>query len=247
MKTKFSGILTLLLAFVVQFTFAQEKTITGTVTDESGPLPGVSIIIKGTTTGTETDFDGIYAITVNIGDVLVYSFVGMSTQDRTVGIPNVIDVVLTADNLLDEVVVVGYGTQSKKLLTDNVAKIDESQIGGISTPSLQGALIAKAPGVQITQVNGKLEGGVKVIIRGLSSVSASQEPLYVIDGIEMNNRNISSIGANLNPLLSLNPNDIASIDILKDASAAAIYGAKGTNGVILITTKRGKKESRKFL
>jgi len=233
----------ILLLFCISITsvLAQEKTISGTVTDDSGSLPGVSIIIKGTTTGTETDFDGNYSIKVNIGDVLVFSFVGMTTKEKTVGIPNVIDVVLIADNVLDEVVVVGYGTQSKRLLTDNVAKIDASQIGGISTPSLQGALIAKAPGVQITQINGKLEGGVKVIIRGLSSVSASQEPLYVIDGIEMNNRNISSIGANLNPMLSLNPNDIASIDILKDASATAIYGAKGTNGVILITTKRGKQ------
>ncbi len=241
MKTKRFSLLTLFLVFIMQFTFAQEKTISGTVTDDTGPLPGANVIIKGTTTGTQTDFDGKYSIQANAGDVLVFSFIGMITQEKTVGLPNTIDVMLVTSNVLDEVIVVGYGTQSKRLLTDNVAKIDQSQIGGISTPSLQGALIAKAPGVQITQVNGKLEGGVKIIIRGLSSVSASQEPLYIIDGIEMNNRNISSIGANLNPLLSLNPNDIASIDILKDASAAAIYGAKGTNGVILITTKRGKQ------
>ncbi len=246
MKTKRLSLLTLLVVLVVQFTFAQQKTISGTVTDDSGPLPGVSVLIKGTTTGAETDFDGKYAIAVNTGDVLVFSFVGMTTQEKIVGIPDIIDVMLQADNILDEVVVVGYGTQSKRLLTDNIAKIDESQIGGISTPSLQGALTGKASGVQITQINGKVEGGVKVIIRGLSSISASQEPLYIIDGIEMNNRNISSITSNLNPLLSLNPNDIASIDILKDASATAIYGAKGTNGVILITTKRGKQGKSKI-
>lgn len=221
--------------------FAQERTITGLVSDDSGPLPGVSILIKSTTNGTETDFDGKYAIQANEGDILVFSFVGMKTQEKIVGTSNTINIVLQQDNALDEVVVVGFGKQSKRMSTDNVAKIDSKQIRGISTPSLQGALTAKAPGVQITQINGKLEGGVKVIIRGLSSVSASQEPLYVIDGIEMNNRNTSSIGANLNPLLSINPNDIESIDILKDASATAIYGAKGTNGVILITTKRGKQ------
>lgn len=241
MKNRNYLVLALFLFLCQAMVFGQKKTITGKVTDETGPLPGVSIIIKGTTTGTETDFDGNYSIEANIGDILVFSFVGMATQEKTVGISNIINVILSSDNLLEEVVVVGFGTQSKQLLTDNVAKIDSDQIGGISTPSVQGALIAKAPGVQITQINGKLEGGVKVIIRGLSSVSASQEPLYVIDGIEMNNRNTSSITAKLNPLLSLNPNDIESIDILKDASATAIYGAKGTNGVILITTKRGKR------
>lgn len=226
--------------------FAQDRTITGNVTDESGPLPGVSIFIKGTSTGTTTDFDGNYSIKASTGDVLVYSFIGLKAVERTVGADSTINVAMEADNVLEEVVVVGYGTQSKKLVTDNIAKIDSDQIEGVPTPGFQGALIGKAPGVQITQVNGKLEGGTKVIIRGLSSVSASQEPLYVIDGIEMNNENTSSITAKLNPLLSINPNDIASIDILKDASATAIYGAKGTNGVILITTKRGKAGKSKI-
>lgn len=222
---------------------AQEKTISGSITDQDNvPLPGVNILVKETTRGTQSDFDGNYAISASEGDILIFSFLGQRTIERTIGASTVINVQMQEDaSQLEEVVVVGFGTQSKRLLTDNVAKIDSDQIGGIATPSLQSSLVAKAPGVQITQINGKLEGGVKVIIRGLSSVSASQEPLYVIDGIEMNNNNISSIGANLNPLLALNPNDIASIDILKDASATAIFGAKGTNGVVLITTKRGKE------
>ena len=246
MKCKFYNLCFFFVMFSSVLLHAQGRTITGVISDDTGPLPGVSVVVKGTTTGTETDFDGKYSIKATNDDILVFSFIGMATQERKVGSATTINVVLLTDNVLDEIVVVGYGTQSKRLLTDNVAKIDQSQIGGISTSGFQGALIGKAAGVQITQVNGKLEGGVKVIIRGISSVSASQEPLYIIDGIEMNNNNISSIGANLNPLLSLNPNDIASIDILKDASSAAIYGAKGTNGVILITTKRGKQGKSKI-
>ncbi|MFS4456174.1 SusC/RagA family TonB-linked outer membrane protein [Maribacter sp. 2304DJ31-5] len=242
MKKKCIWLFILLLAGMT-WTYSQQKTVTGNVTDkENIPLPGVNILIKGTTTGIQTDFDGNYIIRVSEGQVLVFSYLGQRTEERIIGTGNVINVQMQEDaSLLEEVVVVGFGTQSKRLLTDNVAKLDADQIGGISTPSLQSALVGKASGVQITQINGKLEGSVKVIIRGLSSVSASQEPLYLIDGIEMNNNNISSINANLNPLLALNPNDIASIDILKDASATAIYGAKGTNGVILITTKRGKE------
>ena len=241
MKKKCTWLFMLFLTGM-SWAYAQQKTVTGNVVDEGGvPLPGVNIVIKGTTSGIQTDFDGNYAIEVSPGQILVFSYLGQKTTERTVGSSSVLNVTMQEDaSQLEEVVVVGFGTQSKRLLTDNIAKIDSDQIGGIATPSMQSSLVAKAPGVQITQINGKLEGGVKVIIRGLSSVSASQEPLYVIDGIEMNNNNISSIQASLNPLLSINPNDIASIDILKDASATAIFGAKGTNGVILITTKRGK-------
>ncbi|WP_343485454.1 TonB-dependent receptor [Allomuricauda sp. d1] len=222
---------------------AQENTITGTVTDQAGvPLPGVNILVDGTTTGTQTDFDGNYAISAAQGQVLVFTYIGQRTQRVTVGAQNTINVQMQEDaQALDEVVVVGFGTQIKRKVTDNIAKIEADEIGGIATPSFQGALIGKAPGVQITQTNGKLDGGLNITIRGLSSVTASQQPLFVIDGIEMNNNNISSTTAPTNPLLALNPNDIASIDILKDASAAAIFGAKGTNGVVLITTKRGKQ------
>ncbi|MDN5203035.1 TonB-dependent receptor [Fulvivirgaceae bacterium BMA10] len=241
----------LLLSLMLVFTLcmsnalAQQRSVSGTVTtsEDDSSLPGVTVIEKGTTNGTITDADGNYSLTISSNDaVLVFSFVGFATVEEAVGSRSRVDISMNADlQTLSEVVVVGYGTQSKALLTDNVANIESSQISGISTPGFQNTLVGKAPGVQITQINGKVEGSVKVIIRGLSSISASQEPLYVIDGIEMNNSNESSIGANLNPLLSINPDDIESIDILKDASAAAIYGAKATNGVILITTKKGQQ------
>ena len=223
------------------FTQAQEKTITGNVVDQAGvPLPGVNIVIQGTSTGTQTDFDGNYSIIAAVGQTLLFTYIGQKTESRVVDASDIINVQMLEDaEALDEVIVVGFGTQVKKKVTDNIAKIESEQIGGIATPSFQGALIGKAPGVQITQTNGKLDGGLNIVIRGLSSVTASQQPLFVIDGIEMNNNDISSTTAPTNPLLALNPNDIASIDILKDASAAAIFGAKGTNGVVLITTKRG--------
>lgn len=239
--------LSMVFSFVFAFNSMAQRTVSGKVTDDTGEgLPGVNVLIKGTTTGVTTDLDGNYQVSVSSGAVLVFSYVGFQTQEEVIGSRTTVDILMSGQTELEEVTVIGYGAQSRKLLTDNIATVDESKIGNISTPSLQSALVGKAAGVQITQINGKVEGSVKVIIRGLSSVSASQEPLYIIDGIEMNNNNTSSIGANLNPLLSLNPNNIASVDILKDASASAIYGAKGTNGVILITTKRGEEGNSKI-
>ena len=225
---------------MVQFTFAQEKTISGIVSDETGPLPGVSVLIKGTTSGTETDFDGKYSIEANTGDVLVFSFVGMTSQEKTVGTSNTINVVLEADNVLSEVVVIGYGTQSKRNVTGNIAKISSDDITGIPTPSVLNGIAGKAAGVQISQTNGKIEGGLNFRIRGQASISAGTDPLYVLDGIPMVNSNESNNGSPTNPLLTLTPNEIESIDILKDAASAAIYGARGANGVVIITTKRGK-------
>jgi len=250
MKTKFSGILTLLLVFVVQFTFAQEKTISGMVSDETGPLPGVSIIKKGTNNGTETDFDGKYSIQAKEGDILVFSFVGMVTQEKTVGAEDTINVVFVADGVLDEVVIVGYGTQSKRKVTDNIAKLTSDDIADVPNPNLQNALVAKAAGVQVTQTNGKVEGGINIRVRGAASISGGTQPLYVLDGIPLidpvgNNNDVGN-GAATNPLLTLSANEIESIDILKDASSAAIYGARGANGVVLITTKRGKQGKAKF-
>jgi TonB-linked SusC/RagA family outer membrane protein len=239
MKTKLNGIISVLLVFLVQITLAQKKTITGTVTDNNLPLSGVNIIVKNTTQGTLTDFDGKYIIEANVGDILVFSFVGMTQIERVVGASNIIDVILKTDNILDEVLVIGFGTQIKKNVTDNIASISSEEIVNIPIPSIQGALTAKAAGVQITQLNGKVEGGVKVRIRGISTIGASQEPLYVVDGIPIINEDESINNSPINPLISLNPNDIESVEILKDASSAAIYGARGTNGVIIITTKKG--------
>lgn len=241
MKTRQLRLFTLLLTFVVQFSFAQEKTISGTVTDDSGPLPGVSVLIKGTIKGTDTDFDGKYSISANVGDVLIFTYVGMTTREIKVSTSNTIDVILSSSNVLDEVVVVGYGTQSKRKLTDNIAQVKAEDIAGVPTPSVMNSLAGKATGVQISQTNGKVEGGLNFRIRGQSSISAGTDPLYVLDGIPLINSDESNNGSPTNPLLTLSPNEIESIDILKDASSAAIYGSRGANGVVIITTKKGKE------
>ncbi len=233
--------MTLMVVLFVQIAFAQAQTITGTVVDESGlPLPGVNIVVKGTTTGVQTDFDGNYSIQASQGNVLVFSFVGFRPIEVPVAGQNNISVTLSQDTaVLDEVLVVGYGTTSRRNLTDNISSISSDDINQIPVPSMQSALVGKAAGVQITQVNGKAESGIKMRVRGVSTISSSQEPLYVIDGIPLINSDENINDSPINPLISLNPNDIASIQILKDASSAAIYGARGTNGVVLITTKRG--------
>lgn len=229
------------LFFISSIVMAQERQVSGTITDSDGlPLIGVNIIIENTSRGTQSDFDGNYSIKANQGEVLVYSFVGFSTVRRTVGTEANINVQLLPDATLDEVVVVGYGTQSKRKVTDNIASISSEQINNIPVSNMQSSLVGKAAGVQITQINGKVEGGVKMRIRGIASISSSQEPLYVIDGMPLINDDESTTVAPINPLISLNPNDIESIEILKDASSAAIYGARGTNGVVLITTKSGR-------
>ncbi|QXD16586.1 TonB-dependent receptor [Rhodocaloribacter litoris] len=245
-------LLSTLMLCCVSLAFAQ-RTITGTVTDaDSGlPLPGVNIAIKGTMTGTTTDINGQYRIQANQGDVLVFSFVGYLTQEVPVGTQDVIDVALAVDEvLLDEVVVVGYGTQRRANVTGSAERVnaDEANVGLVSAPEqlIQG----RVAGVNIIQNGGEPGAPTTVRIRGGTSISASNEPLYVIDGVPIDNAggtpgllneggNTPSSGRK-NPLVFLNPNDIESIDVLKDASAAAIYGSRGANGVILITTKKGR-------
>ncbi|QNL51731.1 TonB-dependent receptor [Olivibacter sp. SDN3] len=231
------------LFFCVSNAFAQQKTVTGTVYGTEGsPLPGVSVVVMGTVQGTMTDADGHYSIEVAEGNSLVFSYIGMVSAQREVG-PGItsIDIQLeAASSNLDEVIVVGYGTQSKRRLTDNIAKLSASDIAEIPSPAFQNTLAGKAAGVQVTQTNGKVEGGINIRIRGVASVGAGSQPLYVLDGMPLINSDESNNSAPQNPLLTLSPNEIESIDILKDASAAAIYGSRGANGVVLITTKRGK-------
>jgi len=248
MKTKLHGILTLLLAFMVQFTFAQEKTISGTVSDETGPLPGVNVLIKGTTTGTETDFDGKYSITANTGDVLVYSFIGMSTKEVTVGTSNSINVVLVADNILEEVVILGYATQRKTELTGSTVQINADEIGMTPVSTVDQVLQGKVAGLVFNSDSGTPGSTSDVRIRGVSSITAGNEPLYVIDGVPVVNNavNATTSGSSFNPLASINSNNIESITVLKDASATAAYGARGANGVIVITTKGGKSGKTSF-
>jgi TonB-linked SusC/RagA family outer membrane protein len=234
------------LLFISSILNAQEKTISGIVKGDDGlPLAGVNIYVESTKRGTQTDFDGKYSILVNPNNVIVFSFVGFKTISKTITTETTLDIQMVSDSTLDEILIVGFGKQSKRNLTDNVASIDANEINDIPVPNMQSTLTGKAAGVQITQINGKVEGGVKMRIRGISSISSSQEPLYVLDGMPLINDDESTTDAPINPLISLNPNDIESIEILKDASSAAIYGARGTNGVVLITTKQGKSGKTK--
>ncbi|MDT0674969.1 SusC/RagA family TonB-linked outer membrane protein [Autumnicola musiva] len=242
MKKKLQRLLVLMPLLVGHLIFAQEKVVTGTVTDSDGmPIPGVNVVVENTNRGVQTDFDGNYSIEASVAEILVFSYLGFASERRAVETDDVLDVQLAEDAAaLDEVVVVGYGTQSKRMLTDNVAKLTSEDIDEVPTPSVQSALAGKAAGVQVTQTNGKVEGGVNIRIRGVSSIGAGSEPLYVLDGVPLINNNESNNGAPTNPLLTLSSNEIESIDILKDASAAAVYGSRGANGVVIITTKKGK-------
>jgi len=251
MKTKFSGILTLLLAFVVQITFAQENTISGTVTDDSGPLPGVNVVIKGSTTGTQTDFDGKYSIQANVGDILQFSFVGMTSQEVTVGVSNTIDVVLVADNVLEEVIVTAQGIKrEKKALGYSVTEVKSDQLEQRSEGDVARVLNGKSAGVQIIQQNGLSGSGTNIIIRGQNSFSSSNQALFIVDGVPFSTATNSAgrggdrqdfINGNSGSsrFLDLDPNSIESVSVLKGLAASTLYGSEGRNGVILVTTKAG--------
>ena len=228
---------------------AQTISITGTVTsvmENDMPLPGVTVQIKGTTLGTATDMDGRYRIEAAANDTLVFSFVGMITETVPVRGRNLIDVGLRMDIArLGEVVVVGYGTESSRLVSGSLGVVSESDMRDVPMRTIDGVLQGRSAGVYITQNAGNPGAATSVRIRGNSSISAGNEPLYVIDGIPMTSGNYGQIGFSgqgINALSDINPNDIESITILKDASAAAIYGARATNGVILITTRRGSQK-----
>ena len=244
MKTKFSGILTLLLAFMVQITFAQEKTITGTVTDESGPLPGVSIIIKGTTTGTETDFDGKYSLQASLGDVLVYSFVGMSSQEATVGVSNTINIVLKADNVLEEVVVTAVGiSRREKELGYNVQSVSAEEISTKPNADIVNSLAGATSGVQVVSSSGEAGSSTFITIRGSSSITGNNQPLFVINGMPIIAGGGSSGVGGTNSSsrsIDINPDDIESLSVLKGGAATALYGVRAANGAIIITTKSGR-------
>ncbi|WP_317131204.1 SusC/RagA family TonB-linked outer membrane protein [Polaribacter sp. IC063] len=236
MRTKFNGFLTLLLALVVQITFAQEKTITGIVSDNSGSLPGVSIIVKGGTTGTETDFDGKYSIKAKTGAVLVFRYLGYKAVEKTIGSSNVINITLAEDaNVLDEIVVVGYGTSTKQAFVGTASVVTQEQLEVKNFSNVTQALAGEVAGVSV--INGSGQPGTvgTIRIRGFGSVNGNRDPLYVVDGVPFDVNTVQ--GAN--PLNSINPSDIASTTILKDATATAIYGSRGANGVVLITTKGG--------
>lgn len=250
LKAGVLAMLILLLTLSSQLTFAQDNGISGKVKDAGGRgLPGVSISVKGTTRGTNSDADGNYKINAASNAVLVYSFVGFESQEIAVGNRSTIDVTLAEDNkTLNEVVVIGYGTVKKKDLTGAVNAIGTKDFNKGVIISPEQLMQGRVPGVAITQGNGEPGGPINIRIRGTSSVRNGNNPLFVVDGVPLSGDETSSGGDNSgigsssarNPLNFLNPNDIESMDILKDASATAIYGARGANGVVLITTKKGK-------
>jgi TonB-linked SusC/RagA family outer membrane protein len=231
MRTKFNGVLTLLLALIVQMTFAQEQKVSGTVSDESGSLPGVSVVIKGTKKGTETDFDGKYTIKTKKGEVLSFSYIGYKTAEKIVGTSNIIDVTLTLDNnILNEIVVTAYGSQSRASLTGSVSVISAEQLENATFSNPIQGLEGLASGLRIIQSSGQPGADPIIRIRGFGSINADSAPLIVLDGVPYSGS-----------LSSINPQDIASTTVLKDASSTSLYGNKASNGVLMITTKVGKK------
>lgn len=231
----------LVVAFVLMLSSAYAQiTVSGTITSEDQqPLIGATVLVKGTSTGGVTDVDGKY--TVQVADqnaVLVVSYTGFAEQEITVGTQTQIDIVLKVDvQRLNELVVVGYGSQKKRDLTGSVTNISDKDFikGNIATP--EQLVNGKIAGVQITSNGGAPGAGSRIRVRGGSSLNANNDPLIVIDGVPLDNGGISGAA---NPLSFINPNDIENFTILKDASAAAIYGSRASNGVILITTKKGR-------
>ncbi|QOD60948.1 SusC/RagA family TonB-linked outer membrane protein [Polaribacter haliotis] len=232
--------ITLLVALLMNVClFAQGSyTVKGTVTSKADNelLPGVSIIIEGTNKGTETDFDGNYSLTVKSGDVLQFSYLGFTIQKITIGNQKTVNVSLVQDaSELDEIVVVGYGTRKKSHLTGAIAKVTGKDIAAVQTARVDEALAGKLPGVFIQNQSGNPGADPKIAIRAASSITGNSNPLIVVDGYPISGT-----------LATVNPNDIESLEVLKDAASAAIYGSRGANGVILITSKKGKSGKVKF-
>ena len=244
----------MLLGAFLCFGMATAQTVSGTVSDANGPLPGASVLVKGTTNGTQTDFDGNFTLNdIGSTDVLVISYIGYKSVEVPVNGQSTINVTLEVDaQALEEVVIIGYGQTTIEDATGAVVAVnsDDFNRGIISSPEqlIQG----KTAGVQISQSSGEPGAGVAIRIRGTSSVRSNNNPLFVVDGVPLPSGDTSSEGTNIgigtssarNPLSFLNPNDIESMSILKDASATAIYGSRGANGVVIITTKSGRSGAR---
>ena len=237
MKHNYKCTIMLLLFFIsIVGLQAQEKIISGKVTNDSHPLPGVGIIIKNTTTGTQTDFDGNYTIKASQGSILVFSFLGMKTVEKTVGASNALNIQLEEDSsVLDEIVIVGYGTTTKQSFTGSVKVVTAAELEKKNISNISQALSGEIAGVDVMNTSGQPGSSATIRIRGFGSVNGNRDPLYVVDGVPFS-------GA----LNSINPGDVESTTILKDATATAIYGSRGANGVVLITTRSGKSGKNIF-
>ena len=238
----------LVVGALLCFGLTQAQEVTGTVSDANGPLPGASVVVKGTTTGTQTDFDGNFAIEAATDATLVFSYVGFKTAEVAVNSQTTVNITLQEDaEALEEVIVIGYGTTTVKDATGSVSAVSAKDFNGGVIASPEQLIQGKTAGVNIQQSSGEPGAGMSINIRGSNSVRANNNPLFVVDGIPLSGENTSPSGdtgngasAVRNPLNFLNPADIESISVLKDASATAIYGSRGSNGVVIITTKSGK-------
>jgi iron complex outermembrane receptor protein len=240
----------MLVGALLSFGLVEAQDVSGTVSDANGPLPGASVVVQGTTNGTQTDFDGNYTLS-NVGSdaVLVVSYIGFKTQEIAVNGRSTINIVMEEDaQALDEVVIIGYGTTTVKDATGSVTSVSSEDFNGGVISSPEQLIQGKTAGVNISQSSGEPGAGIQINIRGSNSVRANNNPLFVIDGVPLSGGDTSPAGNSgngatpaRNPLNFLNPSDIESISILKDASATAIYGSRGANGVVIITTKTGVK------
>lgn len=248
MRTKLNGLLTLFLALVVQISFAQDRTVSGTVTDQDGlPLPGVNIVVEGTTNGTQTDFDGNYAISAATGQTLLFTYIGQKDVRQTVGTGNTVNVQMEEDaQALEEVVVTALGVKREaRSLGYSVAKVDGDEVAQQPSSDVGRLLQGKAAGVNITASNGLSGSSTNILIRGASSITGSNQPLFIVDGVPFgsdtnNNEAFFDNATESSRFLDLDPNNIADINVLKGLSATALYGNRGRNGVILITTKNAQ-------
>lgn len=226
--------------FVTPITVAQPrgKTISGTVVDDAKkPLVGATVVVEGKNANAITDIHGHYQITASRGDMLVFNFLGMHPQKIAVGSQTVIDVQMLTDAVgVDEVVVVGYGVQNRRDVTTSISSVTPDKLQDMPLFDINQAMSGQAAGVNVISASGSPGGGADIQIRGLSTLSADTSPLYVVDGV------VLQLGSDLEsgPFSFINPADVASIEILKDAAAAAIYGSRASNGVVLITTKSGE-------
>lgn len=250
MKLKFNGLLVLLLVLMAQITFAQERTVIGLVSDNAGlPLPGVSVLVKGTQTGTQTDFDGRYSIRATANQVLVFSYIGMKTQEASATSTNV-NVKLIGDALeLEGVVVTALGIKrEKKALGYATQQVSGEEVSNVKSSNFVNSLSGKVAGLNI-KTSGNFGGSTQVVVRGNSSITGNNQALFVVDGVPLDNSN-SNLGSQQaggggydygNAASDINPDDIESINVLKGAAATALYGSRAAKGVVMIVTKKGKK------
>ena len=236
MKLKLQWIYSLLIALSIQFSYAQERTVTGIVSGDTGVIPGVNVIVKGTKVSTQTDFDGGFSIKAKTGDVLLFSYVGMDQVTAVVGPSSTVSVKMKdSGKSLDEVVVVAYGKAKKSSYTGSAVSIKGESFANRAATNVLSTIEGAASGVQIQSASGQPGAAPAIRIRGFSSINGSNTPLYVVDGVPF-----------AGDISTLNSADIESLTVLKDASSTSLYGSKAANGVIIITTKTGKSSKDKF-